>query len=363
MTGRERLNAILHKQPVDRLSWSTLVDGNTLSQLPESLRGGGGIDFYRHLDCDIFLLDGWNTPHYFRAPELCWPAGVEESGRQDGDCWIREWRTPHGTLTAVYEKGHPRKYPVDSLAAVRIFREMWGGARYRAHDDAPVLSALDGMIGDRGMVTRFWGPSTIPRLLENDMGTEQFYYLLADEPEEMTALIALMHAREMEAFRHLAGGPCEVITLCENTSTYYIGPDVYRRFNMPQVRDFVETIHAAGKIALIHMCGHVLDLLPDIRQTGLDGIHALTPPPTGNTPWETALDALGEDLIIFGALDPTIFCLGPVEEIGPALDRLYTPRLRRANFCLIAFADGIAVPLERFQAVQAWMDNHGRSAC
>ena len=235
---------------------------------------------------------------------------------------------------------------------------MWEGARYVAHDDAPVLAALDGLLGDDGVVTRFWGPSTIPRLLENDMGAEQFYYLLADEPHEMTALIDLMHAREMDAFRILADGPCASVTLCENTSTYYIGPEVYRRFNMPHVRDFVATVHAAGKIALVHMCGHVLDLLPDILQTGLDGIHALTPPPTGNTPWETALDALGEDQVIFGALDPTIFCLGPVEEIAPALDRLYTPRLRRANFCLIAFADGIPVPLERFLAVQAWMEKN-----
>jgi hypothetical protein len=28
-----------------------------------------GIDFYKHLGCDIFLLNGWNTPHPFRSPE------------------------------------------------------------------------------------------------------------------------------------------------------------------------------------------------------------------------------------------------------------------------------------------------------
>jgi hypothetical protein len=56
MTGRERLNAVLRKQVKDRLPWTTLVDNATLALLPEGLRGNGGIDFYKHLGCDIFLL-------------------------------------------------------------------------------------------------------------------------------------------------------------------------------------------------------------------------------------------------------------------------------------------------------------------
>jgi uroporphyrinogen-III decarboxylase len=205
-------------------------------------------------------------------------------------------------------------------------------------------------------VTRFWGPSTIPRLLEVDMGAEAFYYLLFDHRDEVEALIRVMHEQEREAFRLLAEGPWESATLCENTSTYYISPDIYRRHNMPHQREFVAAMKRAGKPAILHMCGHVLALLDLIRETGCDGIHALTPPPTGNTPWERALDVLGEDLIIFSCLDPSIFISGPVEAIGRSLDRLITPRLRRANFVLGPFADGIPVPLERFLAVKRWVE-------
>jgi hypothetical protein len=76
MTGRERLNAVLKKQPKDRLAWTTIVDNETLALVPEALRGNGGIDFYRHLGCDIFLLNGWNTPYGFKSPELRWPSNV-----------------------------------------------------------------------------------------------------------------------------------------------------------------------------------------------------------------------------------------------------------------------------------------------
>jgi hypothetical protein len=360
MTGRERLNAIVHREPVDKLSWTTLIDAATLAGLPERLRENGGIEFYRHIGCDIFLLNGWGTTRKFRAPELRWAADVEESVRVENDQLIREWRTPRGVLTTVSRSGHPLKYPVDSLKSLRIYREMWESAHFGAHDDEPVLAGINSLIGDDGIVTRFWGPSAIPLLLQDHMGAERFYYLLSDHRREMEDLIGVIHARQLQAFHIIAQGPCEVVTLCENTSTRYISPDVYRRYNMPHVCDFVDIMHAQRKTALIHMCGHILDILPDIKQTRLDGVHALTPPPTANTPWETALDILGEDIIIIGLLDPTVFCSGPVGEIGAALDLLYTPRLRRAHFCLALGADGIAVPLERFLAVKQWMERRGR---
>ena len=355
MTGRERLTAVLNKQPTDRLPWTTLVDNASLNRFPEELRGNGGIDFYRHLGCDIFLLNGWNTPHAFRSPELRWPDSVEVCTREDSGKTIRAWKSSQGTLTGVSDRGHPVKYPVDCLQAVSIYRQMWEGASFVSHNDTAPSLALDALIGNDGVVTRFWGPSAIPKLLEQDMGTENFYYLLSDHPEEMNALIGAIHARQLQAFEHLADGPWDSVTLVENTSTFYISPQVYERYNMPHQRDFVDMVKQRGKTAILHMCGHVFHLLDLIRETGCDGIHALTPSPTGNTPWEEAMDIIGDDLIVFGALDPTVFVSGPVEGIAPALDRLITPRLRDANFVLCPFADGIPVDIERFHAVKRWM--------
>ncbi len=355
MTGRERLRAILRKQPVDRLCWTTLVDTNTLSLLPAELQGNGGIDFYRHLGCDVFLLNGWGLPHELRSPELRWGAGVTTGWRQEGARAFQEWKTPRGNLTAEYDRGHPVKYPVVSPEDVRLYRWMWEQARYVGHDDRPALDALDRIIGPDGVVTRFWGPSTIPRLLENDIGMENFYYLMADCPDDMESLIRVMHEQERDAFRLLAEGPWESVTLVENTSTYYISPDIYRRFNMPHQREFVEQMKAKGKTAILHMCGHVRTILDIIRETGCDGIHTLTPPPTGNTPWEAALDHLGEHTILFGCLDPSVFVSGPPADIPRTLDRLITPRLRASPFVLCPMADGIPVPRERFEIIARWM--------
>lgn len=361
MTGKERLTAILRKQPKDRLSWAPLVDMHTLLQLPGEMNKLDMLGFCRHLGADIFLLDGWGTLHTFRSPELCWPdflKQTESADPQNPDIRIQKWTAPQGELIGIFNREHPVKYSVDSIQAVRLYREMWEGATFRAHDDFASLTALKSLIGDDGVVTRFWGPSTIPRLLEMDMGTENFYLLYFDYPDEMDALINLMHARELQAFEHIARGPWESATLIENTSTFYISPDIYKKHNMPHQRDFVEAMHKVGKPAVLHMCGHVKGLLHLIKETGCDGIHALTPPPTGDTPWEDALDVIGEDLVIIGALPAGTWLTGDVNEIGPMLDRLITPRLRAAHFILGVFADGITVPLERFEAIKRWMQKN-----
>lgn len=355
MTGRQRLDAIMHRRPVDRLSWSCLVDGHTLSALPERLHGASGLDLYRHLGSDILELDGWDTPYGLASPILHWDESVTTQSHAEGEFHTHELRTARGTLCAVWRGSHPQRYYVETLEDLLTYRELWEGARYLPHDDSETFAAINAAIGDDGVITRFWGPSTVPRLLETDFGTQSFYYLLHDHPADMEGLINLMHQRELQAFGELARGPWDSVTLVENTSTWYISPDVYRRFNGPHVRDFVDAMHAGGKVAIIHMCGHVRGILPLIRETGLDGVHALTPPPTGDTPWELALDELGEETIIFGVLDPTIFALGPIAEIGPALDALITPRVRRAHFSLLVGADGIQVPVERFEAVADWM--------
>lgn len=358
MTGRERLEAILHRQPADRLSWTTLVDGATLDALPESLGIQGELDFYRRISCDIFLLNGWSTGCVFRNPKLIWPDGTTGTTREEGNEEIRDLHTRLGTLRSTFRHHHPIKPPVASVKDLKVFIDLWQGARHEWFDDTGEFDRLNGMIGDDGLSVRFWGPSTIPQLLEFDTGTENFYYLLADEPALMNDVIETMHRKQLVAFEHLMKSPFETVVLMENTSTTYISPDIYRRYNGPHVRDFVDIARAAGKIAIIHMCGHIRGLLDQIKDTGLDGVHALTPYPTGDTPWELALDVLGDDQIIMGILDPSIFISGPIEDIGPALDQLYTPRIRRANFILWPAADGIAVPWERFEAVASWMERN-----
>lgn len=356
MTSRERLTAIFRKRPADRLSWSTLVDSNTLNALPEGWRGLSAHEFYRRLGCDIIQLGDWALPEGFGGVRTVHPGVIEEWSTDAAGNHLCVSRCPHGTLTCrMAPNWHPVEYAVKTVEDVRLAIRRWEAARHEAVDVKAAYARTEALLGDDGVPVLFPSASAIPYLLEYLIGMEQFYYLLADYPAEVEALIRVLQQRDRERFEILAQhNPCPVGILCENTSTYYISPEIYAKYNMPSQRDFCEILHRHGKVAILHMCGHVRQILPLIKETGTDGIHALTPPPLGDTPWELALDVLGEELVILGCPPPDVFLSAPLAEVGPRLEQLVTPRLRASHFVLHPFADGIPVPLERFQAVSAW---------
>ena len=198
MTGCERLEAIIHRVPADGLSWTTLVDDTTLQHLPETRRGRGGLDFYGHLGCDIFLLNGWGTPFHFDELGKClWPEGVEEICWQEDDRSIREIRAEQERLRTELRGNYPVKPPVRTARELGLYRELWKETRYRNRNDAKGHAEIRKAIGEDGVAVRDWGPSTVPRLLEYDMGIEAFYYLLQDEQAEMDELINQMHQSEL----------------------------------------------------------------------------------------------------------------------------------------------------------------------
>ncbi len=362
------------------MSWTTLVDEATLDNLPDELSGISPIDFYKHIGCDIFLLNCWGMPYNFNSPVSCYPEAVQVQTREETEDNARaaglktggnyagksvgkklhhEWITPEGTLTKVMELNHPVKFPVTDYEDLKVYRWLWENVEMKAVDDSDVFRRVNDEIGEAGIVTRFCQQSAVSLLLEHEMGTECFYYMLQDHPAEMEALFDIIHQKKIKEWEIIAQGPFDIVILCEDTSTTYINPGVYRKYNKPHVKDFIDIMQGAGKIALVHMCGLIKDLLADMEDLGFDGIHGLTPPPLGNTPFELALDVFGDDLIMMGGLNVN----EPValQEVPKILDQAYTERLRRANFIFWLGADGITVPLERFQAVGEWMRKRGQN--
>ena len=108
--------------------------------------------------------------------------------------------------------------------------------------------------------------------------------------------------------------------------------------------------------AMIHMCGHVRDILADIGATGLDGIDALTPPQTGNTTPEDAWEVIGSDLIVHGVLDPSTWIHRSKGDITAAMDHMLLPGMKEKNFLLCTAADGLPdIPRETWGVLaDAW---------
>jgi len=360
MTGRQRLEGILARRGTDRPAWTTLVDDKARSPMPARLREMSALDFYRHVGCDILQFG-----NYGLAPADRWePARLlqpaEVTATRDGDVVTRRTVTSWGTLTATSRGGHPLSYPVRSLDDLRVLRRLWEQSDYAEAPDARGRARrIDGLVGDDGLYLPALDPSPVQQLIEADIGLAGFYYFLHDHPGEVASLMEAMHRARLAEYEIVARcTPAPALIAVENTSTTLTSPAVYRRWTLPHVRDYAAAAGRWGKKLILHMCGLLAGLLEPLAETGMGGINALTPPPVGDCPFDRALDVLGDDLVILGGVFPPEVLHRPAataDDIARALDALYTPRIRRANFLLWVAVDGLPTPVEKLHAVRDWM--------
>jgi len=354
MTGRDRLLAAYRGRPVDRLPWAPIVDHTTLRDFPPEVRERGPHRLIADLGGDVLSRA---CPFHRTTQE-----DVEVVERTDGGRRLVERRTPVGALREVWGhvasgQWHLLEHPLRSLDDLRVLRFILEHTRHEPASDG--LESLLAEIGDAGIIAPHVPTTPVQELLQIGMGVEQFVLALQDCPAEVETLMALMHARNVEAYEIVAASPIEVAILCENTSTRMISPGLYERYSLGHVRDFVEVMHRHGKVAVVHMCGHIKALLPLIARTGLDGIDALTPPPTGDTTPHDAWRVIGDHLVVHAVWDPTCWLTCPETELEQNL--LATlDGVRGRRYILCNGADGLAgIPPRRFEAVAELIRKHG----
>jgi len=94
-----------------------------------------------------------------------------------------------------------------------------------------------------------------------------------------------------------------------------ISPECYRKIFMPRYRRYNDLIHSFGVKSMIHICGGVRTILPDIVETGFDIYDVVQVSSSG-----MAIDGLkkdfGDDIIFAGTMCvQTTLPKGTVEDV------------------------------------------------
>ncbi len=182
--------------------------------------------------------------------------------------------------------------------------------------DPATVARESARVGDRGLCLVGGGPpSPLYALVSGYTGIERLVYDLADEPEKVEHAMASLQAAACRWYEAAAATPCEAIRCTEDLDTKLVSPELFRRYAAPALKQYADICHAAGKRFVIHMCGHVNDLLPEIRAIGADAIHCLTTPPTGNTTIAAARQALSPATAAMIRVDPHLLLRGSDEAL------------------------------------------------
>lgn len=317
MTARERWLGALQGEPLDRLPFWAKLDG----AYPRN---------------QAAPFSGWSLPelHAWMGSEP--HGGVADCLREVRTCTAREvtradgqmvtdFVGPCGTLRRVDEwdeasqSWHPTSFPLRTRADVELLTDWYADARVEL-DEAALERARANAAAPTACLATGIGISPLMDFLQHLAGIAQGHYLLADCPGAVAGLFAAMHAGLRQRAELIgATTPADLIYMVENTSTTLLSPAQFRQYVLPYLRDYTALAQAHGRMVVLHMCGHLRDLLADLDTLPVAAFEAFTSPPVGNTPLAVGRAACPRKCLLGGT--NAALWLRPAEEIIATLAR------------------------------------------
>jgi uroporphyrinogen decarboxylase len=258
---------------------------------------------------DLFGIDAVELGRGFALEESCWADWVLPDGtpcqmpawalpERDGGRWVyrskdRENIIAHMPAGVLYFEQtfwpyvdgevDPEDFPGDIPGALQ--KVMWaadccaappgplvsdeqlaeGAKKFRAGTDRAIIGLFGGNLLEIGQF-----------LFRND----RFFMLLAGEPEkahEFLDRLTEMHLRNLEKYLRLVGPSIDILLFGDDLGMQtgpQISPRMYREFFKPRhARLWQRAKELANVKVMLHCCGGVRELLPDLIDAGLDAIN------------------------------------------------------------------------------------------
>ena len=357
MKSKERWLATLQCQPVDRLSFWPKIDAAYAPYQQAPFSNMSSTDIQRWIRSDQHV---WGPPCVKTVRSV---TNVEST--TTGRTQTTLFRTPAGTLVGIERfdplshSWHPTEYPVKSVRDIESMSLLYADERSEFDaDQYEEAQALIREVGEDGLVVTALGISPLMNWLQYIAGIENGHLLLIDHPDKVLALLETMHqamCRRLEII--VDRSPYPVVYSVENTSTTLISPALFRQYCHRHLVEYGRITRQAGKLHLLHMCGKLKLLLPDIATLQADGIEAFTSPPVGNT---TLFDGRTDcpDKCLIGGTNATLWLESAgtiIETIKHDLDAL--PHQRG----IVVTSAGVMPPAckpETIKQVADWIKNY-----
>lgn len=132
------------------------------------------------------------------------------------------------------------------------------------------------------------------------MGVEEAVYALADYPDVVEAYFESLRQSHLRLLNVVNASPIQSINFGDNVHSGTLSPDLFRKYLLPVYQERCEVLHQSGKFVYAHFDGDNRGLTQFYRETGLDGIEAITPIPQGDITLEEAKKGLGDMFLLDG---------------------------------------------------------------
>lgn len=239
------------------------------------------------------------------------------------DDWMTTtYRTPAGELRTRHQQAKDssktwflHEHMVKTIDDLPALRYLIDATQYTLDTADYAREAAE--IGDDGIVLTCLPCVPFIQFAKTDVGYENAYYMLEDNPEVVDPILRAYEAKYLEAYRLAAQGPCDVVSNGDNMDHLTCPPHFFTRYAVPFYQQVQEILHAGGKIAQGHWCGKLDRLIPLMPDCGLDVIEAVTPKPMSNLDMGEMMDQLEGKIAIMGGMPSVYMC-----DVGCTRDEL-----------------------------------------
>ena len=195
---------------------------------------------------------------------------------------------------------------------------------------------------DHMVFTGFW--SHFFHLVSDFFGMENYFIKMYESPEVVDAVTAHVVDFLVESSDRFWAGvddPDAVMFFGNDFGTQrdlMLSPEMFRRFLLPSLRRLIDVGKRHGRRVILHSCGSIARIIPDLIDAGIDGLHPLQARAAGMSAQELkkyrahlafmgGIDAQG--LMVHGTPEQIrneVFrvheCLGPNHVISPSHEEI-----------------------------------------
>jgi hypothetical protein len=300
--------------------------------LPSPFTGMQLPQIYRELGCSARIYE------YYLCYQRCEHPSVKFVKRQLNETdWETKIVTPAGIQVLVTRKTPSSHHEITVKWEVETEEELkvaaWREENVSWKWDQKKFDEIQNKWGSVGAATMFilFPRMNIQSLYIEKMGVEKGVLALYDWPDTVHAYFRAVDEAHDRFIDVINESPIDIINLGENVHAGTLSPDLFLKYHLPACQRRCERLHRAHKFVSSHWDGNTKPLLKYARETGLDGIEALTPAPQGDVTLEEIKEGLGDDLFLLDGLPAILFDdtypVSMLEEYAHKIIELFAPRL------------------------------------
>lgn len=356
MTKRQRIMAAIQSEATDRLPWAPLIDDYFISSLRTKENPNAEIiSVMRELDVDIL------ERHVDCVNETMRNVEVREWKNDAGTESFQELITRVGTLRSsskfIGKSWVMSEHPIKDETDLKTFRFIAENTDYSPNYEA--FLERDAYIGDDGVASASGIMSPLQELLQFQIGVENTVYFLADYPEEMAELMAVMQQRNLRQYAVIADSPAKIVIDYEDTSTTVMNPSMFTEYSLLQFNEYADVMKNAGKIFITHMCGSLNGLKAQIGSGRQCGVDSVCPPDTGDLTVWNARAAWGEKIIIGGICPPDLVIRNAEENLYTVCEIIKKMPTLKGYILSTGDATPYGTPVPTLKAITSLIKNLG----